>query len=126
MTNLVTQQVAADHLRTTIAADGTWLTMWIPIISDAVALWLKEEWRLFVPEIDSSGDVVMDSSGDPIPTDVIRPVVRGAVLVELASAYRFREGEGTDNVVTPDAGYGYMLNKTSTAMLAALRKSTVA
>ncbi len=68
----------------------------------------------------------MDSSGDPIPTDVIRPVVQGAVLVELSSAYRFREGEGTDNVVTPDAGYGYMLNKTSTAMLQALRKSTIA
>jgi hypothetical protein len=52
--------------------------------------------------------------------------VQGACVIELASMYRFREGEGTDNVVTPDAGYGYVLNKTSTAMLQALRKSTVA
>ena len=37
----------------------------------------------------------------------------------------FREGEGLDNVVTPDAGYGYTLNKASTAMLTALRKGTV-
>lgn len=126
MVDLVTQQVAADHLRTTIAVDGAWLQVWIPVISDAVALWLKDDWRLYVPETDSAGDIYTDSNGDPIPSAVIRPVVQGAVLVELASVFRFREGEGTDNVVTPDAGYGYMLNKTSTAMLAALRKSTVA
>lgn len=126
MLELITQEFAAEQLRTTVDADGAWLSMWIPIVSEQVALWLKDSWRLYVPEIDSSGEIVIDSSGDPVPTDVVRMIVQGAVVVELASMYRFREGEGTDNVVTPDAGYGYMLNKTSTAMLQALRKSTVA
>lgn len=126
MLNLITPQFAAEQIRTTVEADGAWLSMWIPIVSEAVALWLKDEWRLYVPEVDSSGDTVLDSSGDPVPTDVVRMIVQGAVVVELASMYRFREGEGTDNVVTPDAGYGYVLNKTSTAMLQALRKSTMA
>jgi len=49
-----------------------------------------------------------------------------AVLVEIASQYRYREGEGKDNVVTPDAGYGYVLNKASTALLVPLRKPTLA
>lgn len=130
MLELVTPEEAAAQLRIELdsngGADGAWLAIFIPAISQSVAQWLKDEWRLYVPEIDSSGDVVTDSNGDPIPTGVVQPIVKGAVLVELASAFRFREGEGTDNVVTPDAGYGYMLNKTSTAMLQALRKSTVA
>ena len=52
-------------------------------------------------------------------------VVKAAVLLELGSVYRFREGEGTENVVTPDAGYGYVLNKASTALLSSLRKPTI-
>lgn len=126
MADLVTPQVAADQLRVSLTDESAWLTMWIPIVSEAVTLWLKDDWRLYVPEVDSAGDVVEDSNGDPIPTTTVRPIVQGAVLVELASQFRFREGEGTDNVVTPDAGYGYMLNKTSTAMLAGIRKTTVA
>jgi hypothetical protein len=81
-----------------------------------------------VPELDSAGMPLLDSGGDPIPAFPLttRPVVKAAVLLELGSVYRFREGEGKDNVVTPDAGYGYVLNKTSTALLSPLRRSTVA
>ena len=56
----------------------------------------------------------------------MNPSVRLAVLAEIASQFRFREGEGLDNVVTPDAGYGYILNKASTALLTPLRRPTVA
>lgn len=130
MLELVTRAEAAAQLRITLDSnggdDGPWLDIFIPAISQAVAQWLKDEWRLYVPELDSNGDVLKDSNGDPIPTVVVQPIVKGAVLVELASAFRFREGEGTENVVPADAGYGYMLNKTSTAMLAALRKTTIA
>ena len=129
---LVTTEEAAAHLRCDEDTEDTWLSVFIPAISEAVALWLKDEWRLYLPSYDSSGDVVVDSSGDPISAldedgvGTPRPVVRAAVLVELASQFRFRDGEGTENVVTPDAGYGYMLNKASTNLLAALRKSTLA
>ena len=107
--------------------DDVWLAIFIPAISQAVATWVKEEARLYVPEIDSDNEVVLDSSGEPVPALplVARAVVKGAVLIELASAYRFREGEGKDNVVPADAGHGYVLNKASTAMLAGLRRSTV-
>lgn len=128
MTELVTVQEASAHLRLDTnpsSPDGLWLTIFIPAISEAVLNWLKDEWRAYVPEEDSNG-VIEDSNGDPIPSTVPHWSVKAAVLIELANVYRYREGEGKDNVVTPDAGYGYVLNKASTALLAPLRKSTVA
>lgn len=113
-------------------ADDVWLDMFIPAVSQAVALWLKDWWRLFMPMLDSAGVVVTDSAGDPVPAldsngdPMPKAVVKTAVLLELASQFRFREGEGKDNVVTPDAGYGYVLNKASTALLTSLRKPTAA
>ena len=136
MLDLVTLQDAYDHLRidadTSGSADDGWLAIFIPAISQAVALWLKDDWRLYVPELDSDGEVVVNSDGDPIPEldsagePTAKPVVRAAVLIELASQYRYREGEGKDNVMTPDAGYGYVLNKASTNLLTSLRRPTVA
>lgn len=128
---LVTTEEAAAHLRCDEDTEEVWLSAFIPAVSEAVALWLKDEWRLYEPSYDSNGDVIEDSSGDPIPAldedgaGTVRAVVRAAVLVELASQYRYRDGEGTDNVVTPDAGHGYTLNKASTALLSGLRKSTL-
>lgn len=125
-------QLRLDDFDSSGGADDAWLSIWIPAVSQAVATWLKDEWRLFIPEYDSAGAVVVDSAGDPIPAldsngdPTPKPVVRAAVLIELASQFRFREGEGKDNVVTPDAGHGYILNKASTALLSGLRKSTVA
>ena len=63
----------------------------------------------------------IDSNGNPIT----HPTVRLAVLLELASQFRYREGEG-ENVVPADAGHGYTLSKGATAILAGLRKPTVA
>ena len=130
-TDLVTIAEARAHLRLDAdsggGADDDWLAIFIPAICESVSLWVKDDARLYVPLVDSSGEVVRDSSGEPVPDEplVVRPVVKAAVLIELSSAYRFRDGEGLDNVVTPDAGYGYTLNKASTAMLTALRKGTV-
>jgi hypothetical protein len=129
MAEFVTIQEAYAHLRlgdydSSGGPDDDWLAIFIPAISQAVALWLKDDWRPYVPEV-ASGGVVVDSSGDPIPTDVVRPVVKAAVLLELASVYRYREGEG-DNRVDQAEGWGYVLNKTSTALLAPLRRPTVA
>lgn len=130
-TDLITLADARLHLRLDADSGGgpddLWLEVFIPAISEAVSLWLKDDARLYVPEIDSSGEVVFDSSGEPIPAEPleVRPVVKAAVLLELSSVYRFREGEGTDNVVDASAGHGYVLNKASTALLAPLRRATV-
>lgn len=135
MIELVTIKDAREHLRLDYDEDGgpddPWLDVMIPAISQAVALWLKDEWRLYVSERDSGGEIVTDDNGNPVPAEddegdpIVQPVVRAAVLIELDSAYQFRSGEGRDNVVTADAGYGYVLNKASTALLAPLRRPTV-
>lgn len=135
MIDLVTIDEAREHLRLDYddagGADDGWLAVFIPAISQAVALWLKDEWRLYVSERDSGGEIVTDDNGNPVPAEddegypIVQPVVRAAVLIEMDSAYQFRSGEGRDNVVTPDAGYGYVLNKASTALLSPLRRPTV-
>lgn len=130
MVDLVTTAEARIHLRAD-TADDPWLAIFIPAISDAVFRWLKEDWRVYVPEFDADGNPVVDSNGDDIPAVdsngdmTVKPVIKAAVLVELASQFRFREGEG-DNVVPADAGHGYILSKGATALLQACRKSTIA
>lgn len=136
MVDLVTMEEARAHLRIDdVDSDGgpddPWLAMFIPAISEAVMLWLKDPWRAYVPELDSDGNPILNSDGEPYPevdsdgNDVVRWSVKAAVLVELASQYRYREGEGKENVMPPDAGYGYVLNKVSTNLLTPLRRPTV-
>lgn len=132
MADLITIDEARDHLRLDEGPDDTWLAVWIPVVSQAVALWLKDSWRMYTPLLDSDWLPVLDSDGNPVPVldsdgdPVVAPVVRGACLLELSSLYRFREGEGKDNTVPSDAGHGYVLNKASTALLTSLRRPTVA
>lgn len=131
MLEFVTQADAREQLRIDSDADDRWLAIWIPAVSSSVAAWLKQEWRLYVLQRDSSGDLVTDSSGVPLPVldsddlPILQPAVVAATLLELASQYRYREGEG-DNVVPADAGHGYVLSRAATAQLAPLRRTTVA
>lgn len=130
-TDLVTLQEAYEHLRLDYDSNGSsddaWLTVFIPAISQAVSSWVKVEARLYVPELDSAGNPILDSGGDPVPALPLEPLplVKAAVLLELGNVYRYREGEGKDNVVPDAAGWGYVLNKTSTALLAGIRRPTV-
>jgi len=128
---LVTIEEARAHLRIDdVDSDGSpddlWLSIFMPAISEAVANWLKDEWRLYVAEVDSGG-VVVDSSGDPVPALPLaaRPVVKAATLIELERQFRFRGGESEADVQSHE-GHGYTLGKGATALLSSLRKSTVA
>lgn len=136
MIDLITSEQAREHLRLDADSaggpDDAWLNIFIPAISAAVAGWVKEPARLYVPEVDSSGYVVYDSSGEPVPAEPLspRPEVMGAVLLELSSAYRYREGEGDNDMAYggrafDGRGHGYILNRGSTAILMHLRKATV-
>jgi len=131
MSNLISLAVAREHLRIDDTHDDLWLMAMIPAVSESVRLWVKDESRLYQVQLDSDDEPVIDSDGEPVyqldmhGDPVPRPVVQAAVLIELASQYRFREGEGRDNVVSPDAGYGYVLNKASTALLTPLRRPTM-
>ena len=125
------QQLRLDEIDSNGGADDAWLVLAIPGVSEAVRSWLKDDWRLYLPERDTAGAVITDTDGDPIPAEdsngnpITHPTVRLAVLLELASQFRYREGEG-ENVVPADAGHGYTLSKGATAILAGLRKPTVA
>ncbi|QNH21256.1 hypothetical protein HEP73_02170 [Xanthomonas sp. GW] len=131
MAEFVTAADAREQLRIDSGADDGWLAIWIPAVSASVAAWLKQEWRLYVLLRDSNGDLVRDSAGIPLPAEdsngalILHPSVIAATLLELASQYRYREGEG-DNVVPADAGHGYVLSRAATAQLAPLRRTTVA
>lgn len=133
MINLVTLEECYAQIRmdSDEGADDFWLGMAIPAASGAVASWLKDSWRLYEADVDTDGDVVTDTDGYPVAAldddgeKIVLPTVKLAVLVEIASQYRFREGEG-DNVVPSDAGHGYTLSKGATALLSSLRKSTLA
>jgi hypothetical protein len=129
---LVTIAEAKAQLRIDDSADDAWLGIFIPAVSQAIALWLKDVWRLYVVETDADGNVIEDSSGTPIPVEdsngpVVNPVVKGAVLIELASQTRFREGDGENRMESLGAAaHGYILSRGATALLSGLRKPTVA
>lgn len=120
--NLVTTDEARAHLRIDGDIDDTWLKSAIPAVSQAVLLWLKDESRAYQPERDSNGDVVVDSNDDSVL--MVRPIVRMAALVELATLYRYREGEGNTGV-PQHWGHGHTLSVGATALLTPLRKPTI-
>lgn len=130
MLELVTPEEAVLQFRGDEDIDGPWLEIFIPAISEAVRSWLKDDWRLYLPARDSSNDIIRDSSGDPIPEEdasgpIVHPTVKAAVMIELSSQYRFREGEGANRLESFE-GHGYILSKAATYLLAGLRKTTVA
>lgn len=135
MLELVTKEDAREQLRLDSVAgvgpDDAWLALAIPGVSSAVSGWLKDAWRLYQPELDSTGAAVLDSDGDPVPAEdsngdpIVHPTVRLAVLVELDRQYRFRDGAAEGNVPA-DAGYGYTLGAGATSLLTPLRRPTVA
>jgi len=130
MADLVTLEQARIHLRTDSDADDAWLTLMISVVSGAVFSWLKDEWRAYVPATDAEGNVIEDSNGDPIPFEdsngfTVKPLVVGAVLVELAQQYRYRDG--SDAAAVPSHwGHGYVLGAGATSLLSGSRKSTLA
>lgn len=130
MADLVTIEQARTHLRTDSDADDAWLELMITVVSAAVFSWLKDEWRAYVPATDAEGNVIVDSNGDPIPFEdsngyTVKPLVAGAVLVELAQQYRFRDG--SDAAAVPSHwGHGYILGAGATSLLSGSRKSTLA
>lgn len=129
--NLATIQDARQHIRTDSDADDAWFRTMLPAVSEVVRLWLKQDWRLYMSKVGPDGKPELDEEGLPVPMrdaqglPLVRPVVRAAVLVELAQQYRFREGQDAP-AVPAHWGHGYVLGAGATSLLSSLRRSTVA
>lgn len=126
---MITLAEAKHHLRIDGTADDPWLEIFIPAITQAILLWLGDDWRAYMPLRDSNGDIIYDNDGIPLfefdtnGEPILQPVVRIASLVELASQYRFREGEDGNNRMP--AELGYVLGRGATDLLISLRKPRV-
>lgn len=126
---MVTIDEAKHHLRIDGDDEDQWLEMWILAVEGAILSWLKDSWRAYVQAVDSDGQPVTDSNGDPVPAvdssgePVGLPLVKAAALLELAQHYRFRDGK--DAGAMP-AGAGYTLGMGATSLLNGLRRSTLA
>ncbi|UJF37673.1 phage gp6-like head-tail connector protein [Pseudomonas aeruginosa] len=110
---LVTLQEASDHLRRDTDYDDADLTLKIHAASAAVMNYLKRDSLAYEPERDSSGEVVRDSNGWPVPmldssgNPAVRFEVKAAVLLMLGELYKNREGEQGGEIPT-QWGFGYL------------------
>lgn len=134
MPDLVTIEQAREHSRLFSDSEGgpddAWLAIFIPVVSEQVALWLKDAWRLYEVEVDENGDELLDSQDEPTSVvdsqgdRIVRRIVKGAALVQLEFLYKNRGA--ADEVELPDAaGHGYVLCNNATAMLTPLRRPSI-
>jgi hypothetical protein len=107
MSTIVTTTEAMEHLRMD-DADKPWLDIAIPTVENAVLLWCGSDDR-----------IRDDYTNSPLP------VVKMAVLVELARLHVTREGPTQKNHVSWFM-QGYVLGPGATSLLQPLRKPTVA
>lgn len=130
MAALCTRDEVRDQLMVDNNAVNPWIDMMIPAISQAVLSWLKDDWRAYETLQDSNGDPLEDSAGDQFPIldsngePIVKPMVKAATLIEIASQFRFRDGDGVATVPS-HWGHGHVLCMGATALLVALRRPTV-
>lgn len=110
---LVTLQQASDHLRRDTSDDDNDLTLKIHAASAAVLNYLDEGAESF---LDSAGDVLVDSNGDPtgVPFEV-----QAATLLLIGEFYKNRGGM-QEGEIDQKWGYGY-LPRSVVALLYPLR-----
>lgn len=123
---LVTLAEAKRHLRVDFDDEDADITLRVHAASGAVLNYLKHRARAYSPELDSTGEPVYDSSGDPVPEldtagdPVVAFEVKAAVLLMLGYLYRDRD-ENVGNAY--QMGY---LPAPVTALLYALRDPALA
>jgi hypothetical protein len=99
---LVRLQEASDHLRRDTTDDDNDLTLKIKAASAAIINYLKST-SPYTPELDSSGEIVVDSNGDIVYEvdsaghKIPLPEVKESVLYLLGIFYRDRDGQDVTN-----------------------------
>ena len=129
--NLVEIHDARVHVRADDIDSDKWFEFWIPLVSELIASWLGDTWRLYELARDDNGDLITNENGVPEPMrdafgePIINRLVRGAALVELADIYANREGESR-KFMDNGGAWGYSLCAGATAILQGIRKSRLA
>lgn len=116
---LVTLAQANLHLRRDSGDDDSDVLLKIEAASASVLEYLGAFADSF---LDSAGEVLVDSAGDPLG---IPSRVQSATLLTVGWLYRERDGS-QEFAVPTQWGYGYGLPQGATALLYSLRKPTVA
>lgn len=99
MVMLVTLQQAKDHLRIDTADGDNDLTLKISAASNAVLNYLKRSGLAYEYEVDTAGDAIYDSAGDPVflldtaGDKTVLPEVQAAVLIMLGVIYIDRDAK---------------------------------
>jgi hypothetical protein len=102
MVELVTLAQAQSHLRVDSNDDAVEIIGMIKAASKAVLNYLKGAF-VYEPLLDSYGDAILDSSGDPIAAldssgdPIVQDEIQMATLILIAVFYRNREGYDTGN-----------------------------
>lgn len=132
MVMLVTLEQARDHLRIDTEDGDNDLTLKIHAASNAVLNYMKKSGLAYEYEIDSAGDPVRDSSGDPVflldsaGDRVVLSEVQAAVLIMLGVIYIDRDGQDfVDGGSSPTLGELH-IPRTVKWLLDPLRRPTVA
>lgn len=86
---LVSLQQASDHLRRDTGDDDADLTLKIKAASLAVINYLGKDRAAEVIIFDSAGDVIVDSSGDPVG---VPEAIQAAVMLLIGDLYADRDG----------------------------------
>lgn len=109
---LVSLQQAKDHLRMDHDDDDNDITLKVHAASGAVVNYVKSD-NIYQYAEDSEGEIVTDSSGDPVVLldssgdPVPKFEVQAAVLIMLGELYMNREAE-LQGEVAAQWGYGYL------------------
>lgn len=114
---LVTLEEAKYQLMMDHDQDDPYIMLLIQAASAAVVEYLKDGATF----LDSSGEVPVDSAGDP---EGVPFQVKAATLILIAEWYKNREAE-QDGAIDPQWGYGY-LPRPVTALLYPLRDPAMA
>jgi hypothetical protein len=100
--NLVTLQEAKDNMLVTFSASDADIDMKIAAASGAVLNYLKSRKNLYIFEVDSDGELFLDSQGLPVyerdsnGQRLIRPEVKQATLLLVGIFFRDRDGAEAD------------------------------
>lgn len=99
MVMLVSLQEAKDHLRVDTDDGDNDLTLKIHAASNAVLNYLKRSGLAYEYELDTAGDPLRDTAGDPVflldtaGDKIVLPEVQAAVLIMLGVIYIDRDAK---------------------------------